>query len=284
MTSNQNAINNRNVITKNDNTKKVIASGFDRGAQLTIILWPLLFGAAFLAVWQAGIFHQLLDLKPFQLPVPLQILQTLQENLTKTLMDAKVTLSGAFIGMLLGSLLGFGIAALATCLPKWGYGGMMIVSAFNAVPIVALSAIMNCWFTTGMYQKIGVVTVVCMAAMAINSYSGLNNLKPYSLDLMHTVAASQWTIFRKLRLPNCLPYIFTASKINIAAAIIAAIISEYFATSTAGLGFGIKDHLRKAEMAMGWSYIVVASLAGVLCYCIIILVERKTIKWHASQR
>lgn len=274
MINKSNAISNQNVIT----------SGFDRRVRLNTILWPLLFGAIFLAVWQAGIFHQLLDLKPFQLPVPLQIAETLQKNLGKTLADARVTVSGALIGMFLGSLLGFGMAALATCLPKWGYGGMVIVSAFNAVPIVALSAIMNCWFTDGMYQKIGVVTIVCMAAMAINAYSGLNNLKPYSLDLMHTVAASRFTIFRKLRLPNCLPYIFTASKINIAAAIIAAIISEYFATSTSGLGFGIKDHLRKAEMAMGWSYIVVASLVGVLLYCIIILVERNAIKWHASQR
>ena len=135
-----------------------------------------------------------------------------------------------------------------------------------------------------MGQKIGVVTVVCMAAMAINAYSGLNKLKPFSIDLMHTVAADKWTIFRKLRLPNSLPYIFTACKINIASAIIAAIISEYFAASTSGLGFGIKDNLRKAEMAMGWSYIVVASLAGVLLYSVIIIVERNAIKWHASQR
>ena len=114
-------------------------------------------------------------------------------------------------------------------------------------------------------------------------YKGLNSLEPYSVDLMHTVAADDWLIFRKLRLPNCLPSVFTALKISIASAIIAAIISEYFAASTSGLGFAIKDNLRKAEMAMGWSYIVVASLAGILLYSIIILVERYAIKWHASQ-
>jgi NitT/TauT family transport system permease protein len=101
---------------------------------------------------------------------------------------------------------------------------------------------------------------------------------------MHTVAASEWTIFTKLRLPNCLPNVFTALKINIATAIMAAMISEYFASSTSGLGFAIKDSLRKGEMAMGWSYIVVASLAGVILYGIIILVERNAIKWHASQK
>lgn len=248
------------------------------------VLWPSAFGIAFILVWQFGFLHKLFNLKPFQLPVPTEIASTLANNLSIALRDGGVTISGALIGLVIGSFIGFVIAVIATFFPKWGYGGMIVVTAFNAVPIVALSPIMNNWFSTGMGQKIGVVTVVCMAAMAINAYSGLNNLKPYSLDLMHTVAASEWTIFKKLRLPNSLPYVFTAFKINIAPAIIAAIISEYFAASTSGLGFGIKDNLRKAEMAMGWSYIVVASIAGVILYCIILLVERDAIKWHASQR
>jgi len=248
------------------------------------ILWPLAFGFAFIMIWQLGFLHKILDLKPFQLPIPTEIASTLAQNLTKALKDCGVTISGALIGMIIGSFFGFMIAVIATIFPKWGYGGMILITAFNAVPIVALSPMMNLWFTTGMGQKIGVVTVVCMAAMAINAYSGLNSIKPFSIDLMHSVAANKWTIFTKLRLPNSLPNIFTAFKINIASAIIAAIISEYFAASTSGLGFGIKDNLRKAEMAMGWSYIVVASVAGVLLYCIILLVERDAIKWHASQK
>ncbi len=248
------------------------------------ILWPLAFGVLFLLIWQLGLLHKVLHLKPFQLPLPTEIASILSDNMVKALTDCGVTVSGALIGMFIGSFIGFMIAAIATFFPKWGYGGMIIITAFNAVPIVALSPIMNLWFSTGMGQKIGVVTVVCMAAMAINAYSGLNRLKPFSMDLMHSVAADKWTIFKKLRLPNSLPHLFTAFKINIASSIIAAIISEYFAKSTSGLGFGIKDNLRKAEMAMGWSYIVVASLAGVILYCIILLVERDAIKWHASQK
>jgi len=248
------------------------------------IFWPLSFGIVIILSWQFGLVHLIFNLKSFQLPIPSEIVTTLAQNVSKTIEDCGVTISGALIGMIIGSFIGFMIAVVATIFPKWGYGGLVMITAFNAVPIVALSPIMNCWFTSGMEQKIAVVTVVCMAAMAINAYNGLNNLKPYSLDLMQSVAADKWTIFRKLRLPNCLPYIFTALKINIASSIIAAIISEYFAASTAGLGFGIKDNLRKAEMAMGWSYIMVASIAGVTLFCIILLVERNALKWHASHR
>ncbi len=246
--------------------------------------WPISFGILLLLLWEFGVVHHLLDLKSFQLPVPSEIATSLFENYKQAFRDMFITVSGALIGLAIGSFLGFSIAVVATIFPKWGFGGMILVTALNAVPIVALSPIMNLWFRTGMLQKIGVVTVVCMAAMAINAYYGMNDLKPFSIDLMHSAAASRWLIFKKLRLPNCLPNVFTALRINIASSIIAAIISEYFATSTAGLGFGIKDNLRKAEMAMGWSYIVVASLAGVILYLFIVLVERDVIKWHASQR
>lgn len=248
------------------------------------VFWPLLFGCLFILAWQLGAFHAVLGLKRFQLPVPSEIVESLERNLPKALRDCGVTVSGAIIGMLIGSFLGFCAAVVATVFPKWGYGGLIIISALNAIPIVALSPIMNQWFSTGMAQKVGVVVVVTMAAMAINAYRGLNDLAPFSLDLMRSYAAPKSAVFFRLRLPNCLPSVFTASKINIPSAMIASIVSEYFAASTAGLGFGIKDNLRKAEMAMGWAYITVASVAGILLYLVVVLIERRSIHWHASQR
>lgn len=248
------------------------------------ILWPLSFGVLIIAIWQVGLIHDVLGFKPFQLPIPSQIVTTLHTNLAKALSDTMITLSGALVGLILGCLIGFIVAVIAVQFPKWGYTGLSVIAAFNAIPIVALSPIMNRWFSSGFAQKIGVVTVVCMAAMSINAYRGLNDLKPFAKDLLESYAAPEKTIFFKLRLPNCLPSVFTALKINVSAALMAAMISEYFAASTSGIGFGIKDNLRKGMMAMGWSYIVMAALVGIILYLIIILIERRAIRWHASQR
>ncbi|ALR90564.1 ABC transporter permease [Clostridium butyricum] len=248
------------------------------------VLWPLGFGILIIVLWQAGFIHHVLGFKPFQLPMPSVIMKTLSSNFVKALSDTYMTVSGAVVGLILGCIIGFIVAVIATLFPKWGYTGLTVISAFNAVPIVALSPIMNRWFENGFGQKVGVVTVVCMAAMAINSYRGLNDLKPFSLDLLDSYAADEKTKFLKLRLPNCIPSMLTALKINIASALMAAMISEYFASSTSGIGFGIKDNLRKGMMAMGWSYIIMAALVGIISYLIITLVERRAIKWHASQR
>lgn len=248
------------------------------------ILWPLSFGILIIAIWQVGLIHDVLGFKPFQLPIPSQIVTTLHTNFAKALSDTMITLSGALVGLILGCLIGFIVAVIAVQFPKWGYTGLSVIAAFNAIPIVALSPIMNRWFSSGFAQKVGVVTVVCMAAMSINAYRGLNDLKPFAKDLLESYAAPEKTIFFKLRLPNCLPSVFTALKINVSAALMAAMISEYFAASTSGIGFGIKDNLRKGMMAMGWSYIVMAALVGIILYLIIILIERRAIRWHASQR
>jgi NitT/TauT family transport system permease protein len=244
---------------------------------------PAAAGIGFLVAWQLGLLHAILGLERFQLPIPSEIWQVLAGSLPKALADCGVTVSGAFIGMAIGSAMGFLVAMIATLFPSWGYGGLVLASALNSIPIVALSPIMNRWFSSGMAQKVGVVTIVCMAAMAINAYRGLNDLRPFSLDLMRSYVSTRREVFVHLRLPNCLPSIFTALKINITSSMIAAIVSEYFASSTSGLGFGIKDNLRKAEMAMGWAYIAVASVAGIALYLCILLSERRATRWHASQ-
>jgi NitT/TauT family transport system permease protein len=248
------------------------------------ILWPLCFGIFFIVIWQLGLIHDALGFKPFQLPTPSQIVITLHDNFNKALSDTGITVSAALVGLMVGCAIGFMVAVIATMFPKWGYTALSIIAAINAIPIVALSPIMNRWFTNGFSQKVGVVTVVCLAAMSINAYRGLNDLKPFARDLLESYAASEKVVFFKLRLPNCLPSVFTALKINVASAIMAAMISEYFSASTSGIGFGIKDNLRKGMMAKGWSYIVMAALVGIALYLIVLLVERRAIRWHASQR
>src|SRR5471030_3249785 len=193
--------------------------------KLKNVLWPLGFGILVIVMWQVGIIHAVLGFKAFQLPIPSQIVTMLNNNLTKALADTMITVSGALVGLVLGCIIGFLVAVMATQFPKWGYTGLSVIAAFNAIPIVALSPIMNRWFTSGFAQKVGVVTVVCMSAMAINAYRGLNDLKPFAKDLLESYAASEKVIFFKLRLPSSLPSVFTALKINVASALMAAMIS-----------------------------------------------------------
>jgi len=251
--------------------------------KLLNILLPILFGILFLYVWEKNGLHYLMGLKKYQLPVPSQIAKALADNKTQLLSNARYTTAEALIGLIIGSLIGFFTAVMATVFPKWGYGGLTVLSAFNAVPIVALSPVMNNWFGMGMGSKIAVVVVTAMAAMAFNAYRGLNDLKPFSLDLMASYAATRREVFFLLRLPNSIPNILTALKISTTSSMIAAIVSEFFA-SYAGIGFELSNALKTAKMPLAWAYITVAAIIGIALHFIVSLVETYALKWHVSQK
>ncbi|WP_242860882.1 ABC transporter permease [Defluviitalea phaphyphila] len=123
-----------------------------------------------------------------------------------------------------------------------------------------------------------VVMIVCTACMSINAYRGLVELKPFSEDLMKSYAASPLTVFLKLRLPNSIPYVFTALRISVPASVIGALVSEYFAEKVIGIGRQIRENILQAQFATAWAYIVVACLLGIIMYVILIFIESILLK------
>ncbi len=58
---------------------------------------------------------------------------------------------------------------------------------------------------------------------------------------MRSYAAGEIQIFRRVRLPNALPYIFSALKVATVLAMIGAIVGEYFGGSQEALGVQIRN-------------------------------------------
>ncbi|MDI3328819.1 MAG: ABC transporter permease [Alicyclobacillaceae bacterium] len=250
---------------------------------IEIIAWPTIAGMIFLALWQGSVFHRIFGLHPYQLPLPSAIASSLAENRNILLSYAVYTGAEAFFGFFLGSALGFAVALAAALWPHMGKGGLALAASLNAVPIVALAPVMNLWFGDGMGSRIAVVTVVTLAAMAVNGYKGLTSVDPMALDLMTSYAARKGEVFRRLRLPHSLPYVFTALKINATTAMIAAIVGEFFFSSK-GLGYLLSNQIKIAQMPLAWACIVVASALGILFYTALAALERRVIPWHPSQR
>ena len=253
------------------------------GAGLAAWLPPLAGGVLFLLLWELQAFHRLFGLKPYQLPLPTTIAKALADNFELLLGYAGYTLAEAALGMLAGSALGFAVALAAAAWPKWGAGGLLAAASLNAVPIVALAPIMNLWFGDDMGSRIAIVAVTTMAAMAINAHKGMTTVDPLALDLMHSYAARRRDVFRYVRLANCLPYVFTALKINATAGMIGAIVGEFFVSSR-GLGYLLSNSIKVAKMPLGWACIVMAAVVGVLFYLLVERLEKLFIRWHPSQR
>ena len=120
--------------------------------------------------------------------------------------------------------------------------------------------------------------------MLVNTVAGLSAATAMQHDLMKTYAANYWQTLIKMRLPEALPFIFNALKINSTLAMIGAIVAEFFGTPTVGMGFRISTEVGRMNVDMVWAEIAVAAMAGSLFYGAIALAERVFTFWHPSIR
>ncbi len=250
------------------------------------ILYPLLFGVLIVVLWQTQTLHAILGADTFTMPLPGRIFRIITDNWPSIMENVWATVIVAVSGLAAGSLLGYLLGVIATVFPKWGSGGLTIVAAFNAVPIIAIAPIINNLTkdvsdsadVRSMVAKILVVMLLCTVAMSVNAYRGFTELKPFSVDLMKSYAASNVTIFFKLRMPNCVPYIFTALRVSVPGSVICALVSEYFAEYIIGVGRQIRENIVLAQYATAWAYIVVACGIGILMYVTLLIVESIKLK------
>lgn len=246
------------------------------------IFLPVLLGLVIYLLWQFQILHKILNTNTFVLPLPSRIGHIITGNWSRIVVDIKATMTVALIGLAVGVLAGYLIAVLASVFPLWMKSGVTIVAAFNAIPIVALAPVMTNWTKDvssdanfrSMVAKTIVVAIVSMANMSINAYRGLTELKPYSEDLMRTVAAGRMKVLFKLRIPNSVPYIFTALKVAVPSSIISAIVSEYFAEYIVGVGRKIRENIVLAQYSTAWAYITVACVLGILMYVVLMIIQK----------
>lgn len=248
---------------------------------ITTVLYPVLFGILIIVLWQTQILNKILGADTFTLPLPGRIINIIFDNGSTILSNVQATVIVAVGGLILGSLLGYLLGIIAMAFPKWGSGGISIASAFTAVPIVAIAPILNNLTkdfssdpnTRSMLAKMIVVMITCTVSMSINAYRGFVELKPFSEDLMKSYAAKKTTVFLKLRVPNSLPYVFTALRVSVPASIISALVSEYFAEYIIGVGRQIRENIVLAQYATAWAYIIVACAIGIIMYTVLLTAE-----------
>lgn len=255
---------------------------------LTSVLYPAAFGLIILVLWQTGALHRILHTDEYILPLPTRILKIIGENTQSIGANVRASLAVIICGLVLGSLFGYLAAVGAAFFTRFGKGGLTVISAFNAVPIVALAPVIINWTkdlssdasVRSMAAKIIVVMLMCMASMSINAHRGLTELKPFSLDLMKSYAADKRTVFFRLRFPNSIPYIFTALRVSVPSSVISALVSEYFAEYRIGVGRQIRENILIAQYASAWAYIAVACVIGIALFAVLLVCEGIFLRRH----
>lgn len=247
------------------------------------LLIPLVFGVWLLVLWE--ILTTGLGVPQVLLPAPSAIGERIANSVPILWADFKQTfLKAVLIGFTIGCSAGFIVAVLIDRSPFLQRGMLPIGNLVSALPIVGVAPIMVMWFGFDWQSKAAVVIIMTFFPMLVNTVTGLAAASHMQKDLMKTYAASYWQTLFKLRIPEALPFIFNALKINSTLALIGAIVAEFFGTPIVGMGFRISTEVGRMNVDMVWAEICVAAIAGSLFYGLLASLERVLTFWHPSVR
>lgn len=230
-----------------------------------------------------------LRIESFLLPKPATIADAMATNWSTgrfaLLPSALATLQEAVIGLVVGTIAGLAVAFASA---RWGTArGFLLPLAVgaNAVPIIAFAPLLNNWFgLLNPLAKAMMAAVLVFFPVVANVTRGLVQVDQGALELMRSYAASEWTILRKVRIPNALPYFFTALKIATTLSLIGAIVGEYFGGSSSVLGRIIVQSASALKFDVTWAAILLGALIGIVFYVLVVLAERLMIPWANALR
>ena len=235
-----------------------------------------------IALWQGLIVW--LDVQQFLLPKPTSIASTFWTDKHELLHAGWYTFQEALGGFVLGS--GFAIL-VALVLARWrplGAALMPYAVAANAIPIIAFAPITNQWFGGGLTKssKIAIAAILCFFPVLVNTLRGLTSVRPQDLELMRSYAAGNVEVFRRVRIPTALPFIFTGLKVATVLAMIGAVVGEYFGGALNAIGVLILSRSRVFQFNEAWAGVLVVCLFGLALYIAVALLERVALRWVPS--
>jgi len=194
------------------------------------------------------------------------------------LSNSLTTLSEAMAGFVIASLLGLALGTLiaqSRTIEKTLYPYLITI---QTTPKVAIAPLFIIWFGFGMTSKVIIAATVAFFPILVNVIAGLRSTDPQRVDLMRSLNATPWQIFRMVRLPSAAPMIFAGLNIAIIFSILGAIVGE-FVGSKHGLGNLILQKNFNLDTAGVFAALACLSAMGVSLHLIMHWLQRRLLFW-----
>jgi len=240
-------------------------------------LLPLGAIALFLLLWWQAV--EQFDIKPFIAPSPVAVAKVLVERFGMLMTNLAPTAIEAVLGFLLGNIAAISLATVFVYRKTAEEAFFPIAVMVNTIPVVAKAPILVLLLGNGMEPKIAIAAIICFFPTLVNMTRGLRDVRAEQLELMRILSATPREVFFRIRVPNALPYLFSALKIAASTAVIGAIVGEWIG-SNVGIGALIIQATYNFDSPLLYATIVVGSTFSALFFGVISLVERRVLRWN----
>ena len=234
-----------------------------------------LYGAAglagFFALWQVVGHYQLAGLSwPPLTSVLHYLFDPDRQALFLRAIDA--TLRSTIAGYGLGAVTGIVLASLAYILPRLQRGADRFAAVINSIPSIALGPIFLILIDREATPA-GVASIHVFFIVYVSMNSGLSSASQAHEDLFTTLGSNSLKRFLHLNLPSAVPAIASGLRLSWPAALIGAIIGEWFGAPR-GIGILIINAMQNFQINLLWSAVLLAAMVSLLFFGLLTLLER----------
>lgn len=229
-----------------------------------------------LLVWE--LFVKFSDISSIVLVAPSEIFPIVKENYRILWKELNYTAYEILVGWLWGNSIALIVAVLIFSFKRVSETVINLGILVNAVPLIALAAILGGFIGTNQNAKTVIVAILCFFPMLIVATTAFSRANGDYLKLFKTYNANRIGTFSKLILPASLPAIFTVLRLNVVNAITTAIVSEFFGAH-GGIGQFILARKGFYDLPMVWAAIFLIIIAGSGFYFTIGLIRKLFITW-----
>lgn len=250
-----------------------------RASRFAQHLLPLAVVVVGLVLWEAAVRWR--GYPAFILPGPIRIWNRFLDVSTDGTLARHTAITLVEIGW--GLIIGLSLALVFGYVLGKHQSAERILSPYivasQSVPIVAIAPLLIIWFGSGLTSKVLVVALITFFPTLVSTIVGIRSVDADLRDLMLSLRASRWQMFRLLELPSALPVIFGGLKLSVILAVVGAVVGE-FVGADVGLGFLI--NLARGVLDTPLMFVAVFALIVIaqLLYIGVSIAEHYCLRWQ----
>lgn len=242
------------------------------------LLLPVVLTALIFVVWDlvVRIFH----VQSYVLPSPRSVFATIGSDWDVLEPALLKTVEEFLIGFVVGAACGFLLAVVMAHSRVVRRGLYPLLIASQAVPIIAIAAALVIWLGFGLAPKIAIVALIVFFPVVVNVLDGLTNVDRDAVNLARAMGANGLRIFLHIRLPATLTPLFSALKLAATFSVTGAVLGEWTASTTGGLGVYLLEQNSRLNTAGVFAAILLLSAIGIVGFLLVAGAEQLATPWR----
>ena len=181
------------------------------------------------------------------------------------------TSSNALAGFFIGLFLSLALGCISAVKPKLKQGLETLAVMVNATPLIAVGPILFLFLGENA-TAIATAALATFFSLFVAVLSGLSSANMAQKDIMNLYSSGKFRSLITIQMPLAIPNILIGAKIGAGAAVLGAIIGEWFGAS-AGLGVLLIVSLQNFQVELLWLTVVVGTSLSGLGFLIIAVIE-----------